>query len=82
MPFQQMRITTIYYLQKVRTQAQAVNKQIDHKVFESKDRVILNLSNNTGASQHPQIATTDNNIYVVWEDNTYSNKEILFTKRY
>jgi hypothetical protein len=65
---------------KSAAQAQAVNKQIDDKIFESKDRVILNLSNNTGASQHPQIATTDNKIYVVWEDNTYSNKEILFTK--
>ena len=65
---------------KSAARAQAVNKQIDDKVFESKERVIVNLSNNTGASQHPQIATTDNNIYVVWEDNTYSNKEILFTK--
>jgi hypothetical protein len=61
-------------------QEQSVNKQSDDNIFESKDRVIVNLSNNTGASQHPQIATTDNNIYVVWEDNTYSNKEILFTK--
>jgi hypothetical protein len=60
-------------------QAQAV-RESDDNIFESKDRVIVNLSNDTGASQHPQTATTDNNIYVVWEDNTYSNKEILFTK--
>jgi hypothetical protein len=65
---------------KSAAQAQAVNKESDDNIFESKDRVIVNLSNNTGASQHPQIATTDNNIYVVWEDNTYSNKEILFSK--
>ena len=65
---------------KSAAQAQAVNKQIDDKIFEGKDRVTLNLSNNTGDSQHPQIATTDNNIYVVWEDDTTGNHEIFFTR--
>ena len=30
----------------------------------------INLSNNTGLSQNPQIATSGNNVYVTWSDNT------------
>ena len=41
---------------------------------------IVNLSNNTGISECPQIAVGDNHIYVVWEDITPGNHEILFTK--
>src|SRR5215213_10087092 len=41
----------------------------------------INLSNNTGFSEHPQIAVTKNGIYIVWADNTNSNNtEIMFTK--
>jgi hypothetical protein len=41
----------------------------------------LNLSNNTGFSEHPQIAVSKNGIFVVWADNTDSNNtEIMFTK--
>ena len=31
---------------------------------------LINLSNNAGSSQNPQIATSDNNVYVTWNDNT------------
>jgi hypothetical protein len=41
---------------------------------------ILNLSNNTGISECPQIAVSKNYIYVVWEDITPGNHEIFFTK--
>ena len=41
---------------------------------------IINLSNNSGISECPSIAISDNNIYVIWEDFTPGNHEILFTK--
>jgi hypothetical protein len=41
----------------------------------------INLSNNTGFSEHPQIALSKNGIFIVWADNTDSNNtEIMFTK--
>src|SRR6187431_2988093 len=41
----------------------------------------INLSNNTGFSEHPQIAISNNSIFIVWTDNTHSNNtEIMFTK--
>ena len=41
----------------------------------------INISNNIGFSEHPQIAVSKNGIFVVWADNTNSNNtEILFTK--
>jgi hypothetical protein len=48
----------------------------------------INLSNNPGFSEHPQIAASGNNVYVVWIDNSPSigsseatgNKKILFRK--
>jgi hypothetical protein len=41
----------------------------------------INLSNNTGFSEHPQIAVSKTGIFIVWADNTNSNNtEIMFTK--
>jgi hypothetical protein len=41
----------------------------------------INLSNNTGFSEHPQIASFKNGIFIVWADNTNSNNtEVIFTK--
>ena len=41
----------------------------------------INLSNNTGFSEHPQIAVSKNGIFIVWADNTNSNNiNIFFTK--
>src|ERR687885_344828 len=40
----------------------------------------INLSNNPGFSEHPQIAAYGNNLYVIWADNTSGNREVLFTK--
>ncbi|MGI9010325.1 MAG: sialidase family protein [Nitrososphaeraceae archaeon] len=41
---------------------------------------IINLSNNTGISECPSIAISKNYMYIVWEDFTPGNHEILFTK--
>jgi glutaredoxin len=41
---------------------------------------VLNLSNNSGTSELPQIAVQGNNIYVVWQDNTPGNYDILFKR--
>ena len=38
---------------------------------------IKNLSNNTGNSEFPQIAAAGNNVYVVWQDNSSGNYEVL-----
>jgi hypothetical protein len=42
---------------------------------------IINLSNNSGISECPSIAISNNNIYVILEDFTPGNHEILFTKK-
>ena len=31
---------------------------------------VINLSNNSGFSEHPQVAINGNNVYIVWADNT------------
>jgi hypothetical protein len=38
----------------------------------------LNLSNNSGASQAQNMAASENNVYVVWQDNSTGNDEIYF----
>ena len=38
----------------------------------------INVSNNTGFSQWPQIAAVGDNVYVTWDDNTLGNFEIFF----
>ena len=37
----------------------------------------INLSNNGGFSANPVVATSGNNVYVVWEDDTPGNSEIF-----
>ena len=39
-----------------------------------------NLSNNNGESSVPQIISSGGNIYVVWQDDTPGNFDILFKK--
>jgi hypothetical protein len=39
----------------------------------------INLSNNLGFSEHPQIAIQGSNVYIIWIDDTYDNNEkVLF----
>jgi hypothetical protein len=40
----------------------------------------INLSNNSGFSEHPQMSSLGNNVYVVWADDTNVNKQIFFRK--
>lgn len=40
----------------------------------------INLSNNSGYSEHPQIASVGYDVYVVWVDNTSGKREIMFCK--
>ncbi len=40
----------------------------------------VNLSNNSGFSEHPQIAAYDNNVYAIWADDTSGNREVFFTR--
>ena len=40
----------------------------------------IRLSDNIGFSEHPQLASENKNIYVVWADNTNVNKQIYFKK--
>jgi hypothetical protein len=61
-----------------------VKKSIDGGLTFGKE---INLSNNPGFSEHPQIAASGNNVYVVWIDNspigasdTSENKKILLRK--
>ena len=38
----------------------------------------INISNNAGFSQHPQIAVSGSNVYLAWTDDTSPDKQILF----
>ena len=40
----------------------------------------INLSDNVGFSEHPQIASVGNHIYVVWVDDSSGQREIMFSK--
>jgi hypothetical protein len=40
----------------------------------------VNLSNNPGFSEHPQIAAYNNKVYAIWADDTSGNREVLFTR--
>ena len=45
---------------------------------QAKAWVRINVSNNTGVSLNPQIATSGNNVYVTWQDGTPGNYDIFF----
>ena len=38
----------------------------------------INLSNNIGFSEHPQISSVEDNVYVIWADDTNGNKQVYF----
>jgi hypothetical protein len=40
----------------------------------------INLSNTTGRSSSPAMAAFENDVYVVWNDDTPGNSEILYRK--
>jgi hypothetical protein len=40
----------------------------------------IQLSDNVGFSEHPQLASENDNVYIVWADDTNINKQIFFRK--
>ncbi len=40
----------------------------------------LNLSNNLGFSEHPQLSASGSSVYAAWADNTPGNREVLFSR--
>lgn len=40
----------------------------------------INLSNNSGFSEHPQLTVYGDNVYAVWADNTFGDRQVLFTR--
>jgi hypothetical protein len=40
----------------------------------------INLSNNRGFSEHPQISSSEDSVYVVWADDSSGNRQIIFRK--
>jgi hypothetical protein len=40
----------------------------------------INLSDNIGFSEHPQIASVGNHVYVIWVDDSSGQREIMFSK--
>lgn len=43
-------------------------------------RSALNLSNNSGFSEHPQLSAYQDSVYVVWADDTSGNREVYLSK--
>jgi hypothetical protein len=59
------------------------NRNYDIYFKKSKDGGVtfskgINLSNNSGFSEHPQIAVSGSDVYIAWTDSTSKKKEILF----
>lgn len=67
-------------------QESVVGGNYDIFVKSSRDRGdsfegnIVNLSNNAGFSEHPQLAVSGNNTYVAWADDPSVRREIMFAK--
>lgn len=40
----------------------------------------VNLSNNLGFSEHPQLSASGSSVYAAWADNTLGNREVLFSR--
>ena len=41
----------------------------------------INLSNNTGFSEHPQISASGNNVYIVWVDDNNTGYKKSYSER-
>jgi hypothetical protein len=57
----------------------AGNPEVFFKKIGRGDATTINLSNNAGVSDFPQISASGNNVYVVWQDGTPGNYEVFFT---
>lgn len=54
-----------------------VKKSIDNGTNFGKP---VNISNNPGFSEHPQLSVYGDSVYALWVDNTPGNREVLFAK--
>ncbi|HEX7143604.1 MAG TPA: sialidase family protein [Nitrososphaeraceae archaeon] len=74
----------VVWQESITTNSKETNYEIYLKKSEDQGNTFskpINLSNNSGFSEHPQIAVSKNGIFIIWVDNTYSNNtEIMFTK--
>jgi len=74
----------VVWQESITTNSKETNYEIYLKKSEDQGNTFskpINLSNNSGFSEHPQIAVSKNGIFIIWSDNTNSNNtEIMFTK--
>lgn len=74
----------VVWQESITTNSKETNYEIYLKKSEDQGNTFskpINLSNNSGFSEHPQIAVSKNGIFIIWADNTNSNNtEIMFTK--
>ncbi len=76
----------VYVVWQESVNEKPINKEYDIYFIKSTDKGKtftdpINLSNNSGFSEHPQISVSNNSIFVVWVDNNESNNtEIMFTR--
>ena len=74
----------VVWQESITTNSKETNYEIYLKKSEDQGNIFsktINLSNNSGFSEHPQIAVSKNGIFIIWADNTNSNNtEIMFTK--
>lgn len=74
----------VVWQESITTNSKETNYEIYLKKSEDQGNTFskpINLSNNSGFSEHPQIAVSKNGIFIIWADNTSSNNtEIMFTK--
>jgi len=74
--FKQMKLNSLFLILSLLllftiSSAAAISFTLDSQV---------NISNNAGDSQTPQIKTSGSDVYVVWKDNTSGSNNILFKK--
>jgi hypothetical protein len=66
------------YIRKSADQGETFTKNNNNSTMDTTE--VINLSNNPGFSEHPQIAAYKEKIHVAWIDNSLGNKEILFSR--
>ena len=52
-----------------------INGSVTEDIFQN----AVNISNNGGVSECPSLAVSGNKLYMIWEDDTLGNHEILFS---
>ena len=66
------------YIRKSADQGETFTKNNNDSAMDTTE--VINLSNNPGFSEHPQIAAYKEKVHVAWIDDSLGNKEILFSR--